>query len=257
VGRDAAQISRDIDQARADLATTLIAIRSTDVKGGVTSKADEIRTLAVAKAKHKAQELQPMLRARAQSKADEVKALALTRGRQKIHELRPVALSRVQELKPVAIARARDKAAEVTPMLAASAKAKVEEIKPIALARANATAEQLKSKARSLALAKVGEAKGAAATSAADLGGRALELASSRRSLGAAGGALAAGLALVVTRRKLRKRSRTRLQRVVAQADVVNREAVQRIHRARGRAAEGLHQGVETPKRLRRRMRRG
>jgi hypothetical protein len=268
MGRDTAQISREIDQTRAELATTIVAIRSTDVK----ARLEDARTLAVTRAKAKADQLQPVLRARAQAKirelqpalkaraqarADDIRRVALTRGREKIQELKPVALARVQELKPVAIARARDKVAEVGPVLADSAKAKVQDVKPIVIARARAAVEALRTQARTAASTKLGETRDAAARGAADFAGRALEAAGSKKGLGAAGGALAGGLALVVTRRRLRNRSRTRLQRVVAQADAVNHDALERLQRVRGRAADGIQHGADAPRRLRRRIRRG
>jgi hypothetical protein len=272
MGRDAAEISREIDRTRADLAVTIAELRATDVKAELSGRVDELRRVAVARgrakaaelqpiirarAQAKARELQPMLRARAQAKAEEVKTTALAAGREKARQLKPVALARVAELKPVAIARAREQAAELTPALVESAKAKAREVRPLIVARASAAAEELKSNARTAAGLKVDAAKGAALERVTDLGGRALSVAKSKRSLAGVCGALAAGAFLLVTRRRLRRRSRTPLHRVAAHAETLNREATRRIHRARGRAADRIHQGAEAPKRLSRRVRRG
>jgi hypothetical protein len=283
MGRDPAEISREIERTRADLAITIAELRSTDVKAELAGRVDAVRRIAVtrgrakvhelqpilrARVRDKARELQPVLKARAQAKVQEVRTTAIAAGREKVQELKPVALARVAELKPVAlarvaelkpvaIARAKDKAAELTPALLESAKAKAREVRPLIAARASATVDELKSNARTAAGAKLEAAKGAAVVGVTDLGGRAVGLARSKRNIAGACATLAAGALLLVTRQRLRRRSRTRLQRVAAHAEAVNREATDRLHRARGRAVDRIHQGADAPRRLRRRLRRG
>jgi len=75
MGRDAAQIRREIDLTRGDLANTITAIRTTDVKAVV----DDARAVAVTRAKVKAQALQPVLRARVEAKVRELQPAARDR----------------------------------------------------------------------------------------------------------------------------------------------------------------------------------
>jgi len=246
MGRDPAQIRQEIDQARADLAATIAELGSTDVKGELSAKARELQPILRARAQDKIRELKPVLRDRAQAKAQEVKTTVIATGRAK-----------VQELKPVVVARARDRAAELKPVLIARAKDKAAEIKPVLIARASAAAEDLKAKARAATAVKLQDAKGVALAQAAELGGRAVARAKSKRTIAGACGILGAGLIGLVTRRRLRQRSRTRLQRAAAHAELVNRQAFDGMQRARERAVDAVHYGTAVPKRLRRRVRRG
>jgi hypothetical protein len=259
MGRDTAQITHDIDRARADLAITLRAIRSTDLKHEVAAKADGIRDVAALKAKAKIHELRPVLAARAQEKIAELRPLLRARAQEKVAELRPLLQARAQEkvaelrpllqaraqekvaeLRPLLQARAQEKVAELRPLLQARAQEKVAELKAAATARATEARQEIRSRARHAVTTKVADAKTAAVDGATGLAARtSARLPSKLLTAGAAGSSLTLGLGLIATRRAVRRRSRTRLQRVVDRSG-----AADRLHRARDRAADGLHPPV-------------
>ncbi len=97
MAKEPSQVREEIERTRRELGETIEALARIDVKAQATHKAQELRSVATARAQAKVAEVKPVLTARVRERVAELRPVLAARVRDKVAELRPVVIARANQ----------------------------------------------------------------------------------------------------------------------------------------------------------------